>query len=159
MLTLPEERRKWGESKGAGRGRGERREKSIFFFSPPPPPFPSFALAPTVRVTITTLPNLPLSYNQRWRLQQHYEHERGFAHPKYACNAGYIADGVKKKDYCKLPYPAVLWLSSYGRRLRLLRLPLVLVFNRGHRQLQKHYNTEGLTNLCHPQLEPWYLFG
>ena len=53
MLKLPEERRRWGESKGAGRGRGERRE----FFSPPPPPFPSFALAPTVRVTISTLPN------------------------------------------------------------------------------------------------------
>ena len=33
MLKLPEERRKWGESKGAGRGRGiggEREEKSIF---------------------------------------------------------------------------------------------------------------------------------
>ena len=27
----------------------------------PRPPFPSFALAPTVRVTISTLPNLPLS--------------------------------------------------------------------------------------------------
>ena len=26
-----------------------------------PPPFPSFTLAPTVRVTISTLPNLPLS--------------------------------------------------------------------------------------------------
>ena len=50
MLKLPEERRKWGESKGAGRGRGERRENGVFFFSPPPPPFPSFALAPTVRV-------------------------------------------------------------------------------------------------------------
>ena len=61
MLKLPDERRRWGESEGAGRGRGERRE----FFSPPPPPFPSFALAPnlapTVRVTICTLPNLPLS--------------------------------------------------------------------------------------------------
>ena len=33
MLKLPEERRRWGESKGA----------------------------PTVRVTISTLPNLPLS--------------------------------------------------------------------------------------------------
>ena len=34
------------------------------FFSPPSPspsPFPSFALAPTVKVTISTLPNLPLS--------------------------------------------------------------------------------------------------
>ena len=56
MLKLPEERRRWGESKGAGR---EKRKR--LFFSPPPPPFPSFALAPTVRVTISTLPNLPLS--------------------------------------------------------------------------------------------------
>ena len=63
MLKLPEERRRWGESKGAGRGRGERRENAVFFFlpSPAPPPFPSFAIAPTVRVTISTLPNLPLS--------------------------------------------------------------------------------------------------
>ena len=34
MLKLPEERRRWGESKGAGRGRGERRE------NPLPSPFP-----------------------------------------------------------------------------------------------------------------------
>ena len=34
MLKLPEERRRWGESKEAGRGRGERREK--FFFLPFP---------------------------------------------------------------------------------------------------------------------------
>ena len=31
----------------------------VIFLSPPP--FPFFALAPTVRVTISTLPNLPLS--------------------------------------------------------------------------------------------------
>ena len=49
MLKLPQEWRRWGESKGVGRGRGERGD----FFSPPPSPFPSFALAPTVRVTIT----------------------------------------------------------------------------------------------------------
>ena len=36
MLKLPEERRRWGESKKAGRGRGERR------FSPLP--FPPFLL-------------------------------------------------------------------------------------------------------------------
>ena len=48
-----------GESKGTGRGRGERR-KTPYLFSPLPlPPFPSFALAPTLRVTISTLPNLP----------------------------------------------------------------------------------------------------
>ena len=39
MLKLEIERRKWGE----------------YFFSPPPPPFPSFTLAPTLRVTIFTL--------------------------------------------------------------------------------------------------------
>ena len=39
-----------------------KRIQSIFF-SPPPSPFPSFALAPTVRVTISTLPYLPLSTN------------------------------------------------------------------------------------------------
>ena len=33
----------------------------VFFFSPPPPLCPSFALAPTLRVTIFTLPNLPSS--------------------------------------------------------------------------------------------------
>ena len=61
MLKFPEEKRKWGQSKGAGRGRGERRENAVFIFSPPPPPFPSFALASAVRVTNSTLPNLPLS--------------------------------------------------------------------------------------------------
>ena len=39
MLKLPEERRRWGESKGAGR---EKRKR--LFFSPPPPPFPSYTL-------------------------------------------------------------------------------------------------------------------
>ena len=46
--------------KGSGRGRGEGRENAVFFL-PSPPPFPSFTFAPTVRVTISTLPNLPLS--------------------------------------------------------------------------------------------------
>ena len=48
-----------------GRVKGSRdeagREKRVFFFFPPPPRFPSFTLAPTLRVTISTLPNLPLS--------------------------------------------------------------------------------------------------
>ena len=43
--------------------------------------FPSFALAPTLRVTVFTLPNLPPS-QQRWRLQQ-YEQKQA------ACTAGY----------------------------------------------------------------------
>jgi len=46
-------------------GGGEREEKMPFFLPPPPPPFPSFALSHTLRValrvTISTLPNLPLS--------------------------------------------------------------------------------------------------
>ena len=43
------------------RGRGERRESVVF--SLPPPPFSSFALAPTLKVTIFTLPNLILRHN------------------------------------------------------------------------------------------------
>ena len=85
MLKLPEERRKWGESNGAGR---EKRKRRTFFLSfAPLPPFPPFALAPALRVTISTLRNLPLTKNQRLGLQQ-CEHELGFAHPKYACTAG-----------------------------------------------------------------------
>ena len=45
-----------GRVKGSGEGVGRE-----YFFSPPPPPFPFFALAPTVKVTTSTLPNLPLS--------------------------------------------------------------------------------------------------
>ena len=71
------------------RGEVAGREKRKVFFSPLPlPPFLLFALAPTVRVTFSTLPNLPLSKNQRRRLQQYYGHDQGFAHQKYACTAG-----------------------------------------------------------------------
>ena len=45
ILKLPKER-KWGESKGAGRGREERTENLLL-----PSPFPSVALAPTLRDT------------------------------------------------------------------------------------------------------------
>ena len=45
------------------RGRGERRESVVL--SLPPPPFSSFALAPTLRVTIFTLPNLILRHNTK----------------------------------------------------------------------------------------------
>ena len=38
MLKLPEERRRWGKSKGAGRGQGERS----VFFSPLPSPLSFF---------------------------------------------------------------------------------------------------------------------
>ena len=41
MLKLPEDRKKWGESKGAGWGRGERRENGVFF-SPLPLPLSFF---------------------------------------------------------------------------------------------------------------------
>ena len=51
LVETPKKRRKWGESKGA-------RE---VFFSLPPPPFPSFTLAFTLRVAISTLPSVPLS--------------------------------------------------------------------------------------------------
>ena len=47
-----------GRVKGSGEGAGR---ESIFL--PSPSPFPSLALAPTVRVTISTLPYLPLSTN------------------------------------------------------------------------------------------------
>ena len=51
------------EEMGRVKGSGEGAGRESIFFSPPPPPFPSFALAPTVRVTISTLPYLPLSTN------------------------------------------------------------------------------------------------
>ena len=49
---------KMGRVKRSGVGGGEREE---YFFSPPPLLFPSFALAPTLRVTVFTLPSLPPS--------------------------------------------------------------------------------------------------
>ena len=62
------ETRKEGTQNGAsqkepGRVREERRENAVFVLpSPSPLPlFPSFALAPTLRVIIFTLPNLPPS--------------------------------------------------------------------------------------------------
>ena len=65
-----------GRVKRSGVGGGEREE---YFFSPPPPLFPSFALAPTLRVTVFALPNLPphnkdSGYNKA-----------AFTRPKYAC--------------------------------------------------------------------------
>ena len=50
-----------GRVKGSGEGAGRERreEEEEYFFSPPP--FPSFALAPTQRGTISTLPDRPLS--------------------------------------------------------------------------------------------------
>ena len=47
----------------------------------------------TLRVTIFTLPDLPPSENQRWRLWQ-YEHKQAvFAHPKYHAYLGSCKDG------------------------------------------------------------------
>ena len=50
-----------GRVKGSGEGAGRERreEEEEYFFSPLP--FPSFALAPTERGTISTLPDRPLS--------------------------------------------------------------------------------------------------
>ena len=45
--------------RGRERGREERRKRE--YFLPSPSPFLSFALAPNLRVTIFTLPNVPLS--------------------------------------------------------------------------------------------------
>ena len=59
MLELSKERRKWDKSNEVWEG--VEREKRKHFFVPSPPPFPFFALAPTLRVTIFTLPNLPPS--------------------------------------------------------------------------------------------------
>ena len=50
-----------GRVKGSGEGAGRERreEEEEYFFSPNP--FLSFALAPTQRGTISTLPDRPLS--------------------------------------------------------------------------------------------------
>ena len=50
-----------GQVKGSGEGAGRERreEEEEYLFSPLP--FPSFALAPTQRGTISTLPDRPLS--------------------------------------------------------------------------------------------------
>ena len=57
MLKLPK-----GGGNGASQGEGGAgREKEEKKSLPPLPPSPFFALIPTLRVTISTLPNLPLS--------------------------------------------------------------------------------------------------
>ena len=55
LCWTPNKRRKWDDSKGVGEGVGRETRK------PSPPTFPSFALQSTLRVAISTLPNLPLS--------------------------------------------------------------------------------------------------
>ena len=64
-VESPKEKKKWGQSEGAGLGK--RREN---VFSPLPLPFPPFTLEPTLTVTIFTFPNLFSSWNQRWRSQR-----------------------------------------------------------------------------------------
>ena len=49
-----------GPVKGSGEGAGREKRKRCIFFLPSPSPL-SFALASAVRVTNSTLPNLPLS--------------------------------------------------------------------------------------------------
>ena len=75
---------------GRVKGRGERAgtKKRSIFFSPPPPPSSFFALTPTVRVTIFTLPNLPLSQNQRQRLHRSDPINKLSPTQIYACTAG-----------------------------------------------------------------------
>ena len=57
MLKLPKGGGN-GVSQGEGGGGREKEEKKSL---PPPPPSPFFTLTPMLRVTISTLPNLPLS--------------------------------------------------------------------------------------------------
>ena len=47
--------------------------------------------------------------NQRWRLQQCYEHEQGFAHPKYTCTAGYPASNLIALIACSA---GVFWVGE-----------------------------------------------
>ena len=58
MLKLETRGENGASQKERGGAQEERREN---FFSPSPPLFPSFALGPTLTVTIFTLPDLPPS--------------------------------------------------------------------------------------------------
>ena len=60
MLKLPKGGRN-GASQAEGGGGGEKEEKKREKESSSPSPSPFFALTPTLRVTISTLSNLPLS--------------------------------------------------------------------------------------------------
>ena len=68
MLKLQKRGGNRASQREQGRGWGERQE-NVVFFSPPHASFSSFALAPTLRVAISTLPNVPLSEYQRRQLQ------------------------------------------------------------------------------------------
>ena len=68
MLKLQKRGGNRASQREQGRGWGERQENAVFF-SPPRASFSSFALAPTLRVAISTLPNVPLSEYQRRQLQ------------------------------------------------------------------------------------------
>ena len=70
MLKLPEERRRWSESKGAPT---VPYRKSYYFYFPQ-----SFTVIKS-KMAATT---------------EYYEHEQGFAHAKYACTAGYVLSRV-----------------------------------------------------------------
>ena len=84
MLKLSEERRKWGESKGAGRGRGERRENGVFFFSPLP--LPPFLLSPSHLPQRLLFLLSPIFHCHKIKDggYNNFEYEQGFSHPKYA---------------------------------------------------------------------------
>ena len=82
-----------GRDKGSRGGGGERE-------APLPPPFRSFTLAPTIRGAISTPPNLPFLYNQRWWQQQYKHKQTAFACQKYVCIAGYKL--VQQNNQCCL---------------------------------------------------------
>ena len=69
MLKLQKRGGNRASQREQGRGGGGERQENALFFSPPHPSFSSFALAPTLRVAISTLPNVPLSEYQRQQLQ------------------------------------------------------------------------------------------
>ena len=86
ILKLPEERRKWGGVKGGG----EREEKTpsltpLSFFRSRTYPKGYYFYSPQSSTVIKSK-----MAATGYRLQQ-YEHEQGFAHPKYACTAGYLS--------------------------------------------------------------------
>ena len=77
--------RRWGESKGVGR---EKRKRCTFFL---PSPLSFFRPRTYRKGYYFYSPQSSTVINQRWWLQQYYEHEQGFAHPKYVCTAGYTS--------------------------------------------------------------------
>ena len=80
-----------GRVKGSGEG---ARKGKTNFFSPLPLPLPlplSFFRPRTYcKSYYFYSPQSSTVIKSKMRLQQYHEHEQGFAHPKYACTAGYF---------------------------------------------------------------------